>query len=112
MLGKKTTEESFNRRIYREIDKVVNVETEGQWHQCDDGRRIRGVTYKSCIEKWVLERWGETNQLEGVNFVIPMPQAVPKSIKRPFKEPIFIMGGFGLLLGGQTIVILSGRRIP
>jgi hypothetical protein len=29
MLGKNTIEESFNHRIFREIDKVINVETEG-----------------------------------------------------------------------------------
>jgi hypothetical protein len=39
-LGKKTTEESFNRMIFGEIDKVVNVETKGQQHQCDDRQRI------------------------------------------------------------------------
>jgi hypothetical protein len=31
MLGKKTTEESFNCRVFGEIDKVVDIETEGQW---------------------------------------------------------------------------------
>ncbi len=30
MLGKKTTEESFNLRIFGEIDKVGAVETKGQ----------------------------------------------------------------------------------
>jgi hypothetical protein len=37
MLGKKTTQESFNRRIFGEIlDKVVDIETKGQWRRCDD----------------------------------------------------------------------------
>ncbi len=44
MLGKKMTEESFNGRIFREIDKVVDVETKGQRPQCNDGHRIQGVT--------------------------------------------------------------------
>jgi hypothetical protein len=35
-LGKMTTEESFNYRIFGEIDKVVNIETEGQRGQFDD----------------------------------------------------------------------------
>ncbi len=52
MFRKKTTEESFNLRIFGEVDKVVNVETKGEWRRCDDRQRIRGVTYESCTEIW------------------------------------------------------------
>jgi hypothetical protein len=113
MLGKKTTEESFNCRVFGEIDKVVDIETEGQRRWCDDRQRIQGVTYGSCTETRVLELWGEHNRPKnGVNFVIPMPWAVPKSIEHPFKEPIFIRGGFGIAARGQTIVVLLEGRMP
>ncbi len=42
--------------------------------------------------------------------VIPMPWAAPKSIKRPFKEPIFIRGGFGIAARGVNNSILFGRK--
>jgi hypothetical protein len=67
--------------------------------------------YESCIETRVLELWGEHNQSKNcVNFVIPMPRAVPKSIERPFKEPIFIRGGFGLAARGANNSSLVGRK--
>ncbi len=66
--------------------------------------------YKSCIE-WVLEQWGEPDQPEdGVNFVIPMPRAVPKSIEHPFKEPIFIRGGSGITARRANNSNLVGRK--
>jgi hypothetical protein len=52
MFRKKTTEESFNLRIFGEVDKVVDVETEGEQRRCDDRQKIRGVTYESCTEIW------------------------------------------------------------
>jgi hypothetical protein len=110
-LGGKTKEESFNRRIFRELDKVIDVETKGQRHQCDNRQRIQGVKYKSCIETQVLKQWGEPDQPEdGVNFVIPMLRAAPKSVERPFKRLIFIRGGFGIAARGANNSNLVGRK--
>ncbi len=72
---------------------------------------IQGVMYKSCIETRVLERWGEPDRPEdGINFVIPMPRAAPKSIKHPFEEPIFIRGGVGIAARGANNSNHVGRK--
>ncbi len=67
--------------------------------------------HKFCIETRVLEQWGEPDGPEdGINFVIPMLWAAPKSIKHPFKEPIFIRGGFGIAARGVNNSNLVGRK--
>jgi hypothetical protein len=55
MFHKKMTEESFNLRIFGEVNKVVDVETKGERRRCDCRQRIRGVMYKSCTETQVFK---------------------------------------------------------
>ncbi len=96
-----TTEESLNVRVFREINKVINIKPKRKWNRGRGSRRVIRVNDTFPVETRVLQRRVKANRLETfVDFVVPMARAMAKTIKRLLKQPVFI---------GVGIRITSGR---
>jgi hypothetical protein len=56
--GQKTTEELFDRRVFGEIDEIVNVETKGEWtRRCGTRWGLR-ILDESSVETRVFKGRG------------------------------------------------------
>jgi hypothetical protein len=76
-----TTEESFNRRILGEVDKVVDIETKGERRGRFLGCRVRGILNKAGVETGIFKRRSETDRdKDRIDFFIPMTGAPTKAI--------------------------------
>jgi hypothetical protein len=78
-----TTEESLNDWVFREINKVVNIQPKRKRNRGQGSRRVVGVNDTSRVETRVFQRRAKANRLENfVDFVIAMARAMAKTIER------------------------------
>ena len=92
--GEELFEPSFNFGVFREINKVINVESNGKGCSRDILGGIVGVAYAACEHTWVRGVGFEANALENCHdLVVPVAGTSTETIQRFLEEPIFVLGG-------------------
>jgi hypothetical protein len=77
-----TTEEGFDGRVLGEIDKVINVETKGEWASWLWASWVLRILDKAGIKTRIFKQGGETNGPEDcIDFIKPMSWTAPKTIE-------------------------------
>ncbi len=92
--GEELFEPSFNFGDFREINKVIDVESNGKGCGRDIVGGIVGVTYAACEHTWVRGIGFEADALENHHdLVVPVAGTSAETIQRFLEEPIFVLGG-------------------
>ena len=85
---------SFNFGVFREINKVIDVESNGKGCGRDIIGGIVGVAYAACEHTWVRGFGFEADALENRrDLVVPMVGTSAETVQRFLEEPIFVLGG-------------------
>ena len=92
--GEELFEPAFNCGVFREINKVINVESNGKRGSRDVRGGIVGVAYAACEHAWIQGVGFEANALENRrDLVVPVAWASAETVQRFLEEPIFVLGG-------------------
>jgi len=92
--GEKLFEPSFNCGVFREINKVIDVEPDGKGCSRDILGGIVGVAYAACAHTWVRGVGFEANALENRrDLVVLVAGTSAETIQCFLEEPIFVLGG-------------------
>ena len=76
-LSKELTKEIFNCRIFWEINKVVNVETQGGRNVRFGTKWIGGILNETRIEAWIFQWRSKTNRTKDcIYFVMPVTRVL------------------------------------
>ncbi len=99
-VGKELFESAFNLRVFREVDKVVDIDAKGEG---GGGWLDRGVgwVYDDSGEKSRVSRiFVEAESLEdALDFCVPMARTAAEAVQSTFKEPIFVFFSVGVADG-------------
>jgi hypothetical protein len=95
--GDKTGEElfklSFDFRVFREINKVINIETHGKGGSRDVCSGIVGVADAACEHASIQGVGFEADALENCrDLVVPVTGTSADTVKHFLEEPIFVLG--------------------
>ncbi len=111
--GEELFEPSFNFGVFGEINKVINVESNGKGCSRDILGGIVGVAYAACEHTWVRGVGFEADASENCrDIVVPVAGTSTETVQRFLEEPISILGGIQVADRGFTIVISSLGRTP
>ena len=92
--GEKLFKPSFNFGVFREIDKVIDVESNGKGCGRDIVGGIVGVAYAACEHTWVRGVGFEADASENHrDLVVPVVGTSAETVQRFLEEPIFVLGG-------------------
>jgi hypothetical protein len=85
---------SFNFGVFREINKVIDVEPNGKGCSRDILGGIVGVPYAACEHTWVRGIGFEADASENRrDLVVPMAGTSAETVQLFLEEPIFVFGG-------------------
>jgi hypothetical protein len=92
--GEELFEPLFNFGVFREINKVIDVESNGKGCSRDILGGIVGVAYAACEHTWVRGVGFEADASENRrDLVVPVAGTSAETVQRFLEEPIFILGG-------------------
>jgi hypothetical protein len=84
----------FNFGVFREINKVINVESNGKGCSRDILGSIVGVANAACEHTWVRCVGFEADTLENHrDLVVPVVGTSAETVQHFLEEPIFVLGG-------------------
>jgi hypothetical protein len=92
--GEELFKPSFNFGVFREIVKVVDVESNGKGGSRDIRGWNDGVAYAACEHTWIRGVGFEANALEDCrDLVVPVAGTSAETVQCFLEEPIFVLGG-------------------
>ena len=92
--GEELFKPSFNFRVFREINKVIDIESNGKGGSRDVDSGIVWVADASCEHAWIRGVGFGVDALENRrDLVVPVTGALAETIQRFLEEPIFGLGG-------------------
>ncbi len=92
--GEKPFEPLFNFGVFREINKFIDVESNGKGCSRDIRCGIVGVAYAACEHTWIRGAGFEVGALENRrDLVVPVAGTSAENVQCFLEEPIFVLGG-------------------
>jgi hypothetical protein len=111
--GEELFERPFDLWVFREIYKVINVQSNSEWSRGDVCGGIVGVVDGACERARIRGiRFEADAGKDRRNVVVPVSGSAEEAVQSFLKEPIFVFAGVGSPMGDFRIVILLSGRTP
>ena len=92
--GEELFEPSFYFGVFREINKVINIDSNGKGGSRDVRGGIVGVAYAACKHAWIRGIGFEADASENRrDLVVPVMGTSAETVQHFLEEPIFVLGG-------------------
>ena len=99
--GEELFEPPFNLKVYREMYKVINVQSNGEWSGKDVCGGIIGVADGACGHARIRGIGFEADAgKDQPNLVVPVSGTAAEAVQSFLEEPIFVFAGVGVSNGG------------
>jgi len=99
--GEELFELPFTLWVFREIYKVINIQSKGEWSGGDVRGRIVGVVDGACEQTRIRGiRFEADAGKDRRNLVVPVLGTAAEAVQSFLEEPIFIFASIGVSNGG------------